>query len=59
MYLLLSYKNMNVICYLQIGMQASAEVSVGLHVGDVVTVEVEEAHPRDDFLTLREVVEWE
>lgn len=40
-------------------MQASAEVSVGLHVGDVVTVEVEEAHPRDDFLTLREVVEWE
>lgn len=47
------------ILLMEIGMQASAEVSVGLHVGDVVTVEVEEAHPRDDFLTLREVVEWE
>lgn len=57
MYFLLSYKR-NCIYYLQVGMQASAEVSVGLHIGDVVKVQVEEAHPRDDFLSLKEVDEW-
>ncbi|KAG5550238.1 hypothetical protein RHGRI_015261 [Rhododendron griersonianum] len=46
------------ILLVEVGMQASAEVSVGLHIGDVVKVQVEEAHPRDDFLSLKEVDEW-
>ena len=37
-------------------MQASAKVSVGLQIGDEVQVQVEEAHPRDDVLSLKEVV---
>lgn len=46
-----------IIDYLQIGLQTSAWVSVGLHIGDEVQVQVEEAHPRDDVLSLRVVVE--
>ncbi|XP_057460949.1 ribonuclease II, chloroplastic/mitochondrial isoform X2 [Actinidia eriantha] len=41
----------------EVGMQASAKVSVGLQIGDEVQVQVEEAHPRDDVLSLKEVVE--
>ncbi|KAL6977452.1 hypothetical protein U1Q18_026252 [Sarracenia purpurea var. burkii] len=40
----------------EIGMQASAWVSVGVQIGDEVEVQVEEAHPRDDVLSLKEVV---
>lgn len=40
---------------LQVGFQASAWVSVGKQVGDEVEVRVEEAHPRDDVLSLKEV----
>lgn len=39
----------------QVGLQASASVSVGVKVGDEVKVQVEEAHPRDDILSLKEV----
>lgn len=41
---------------LQVGLQASAWVSVGSQIGDEVLVRVEEAHPRDDLLFLKEVV---
>ncbi|KAF5195406.1 Ribonuclease ii protein [Thalictrum thalictroides] len=41
---------------MEVGMQASAWVSVGTHVGDEVEVKVEEAHPRDDVLFLKEVI---
>ena len=41
---------------LQVGLQASAWVSVGTQVGDEIEVKVEEAHPRDDVLFLNEVV---
>ena len=40
----------------QVGLQASAWVSVGTQVGDEVEVQVEEAHPRDDVLSLKEVI---
>ena len=39
----------------QVGIQASAAVSVGNLIGDEVEVVVEEAHPRDDVLSLKEV----
>ncbi|KAJ9548088.1 hypothetical protein OSB04_020631 [Centaurea solstitialis] len=42
---------------LEVGFQASAWVSIGSHVGDEVVVRVEEAHPRDDILALKEVVQ--
>lgn len=45
--------------HLQVGVQASAWVSVGVQVGDEVEVRVEEAHPRDDVLSLKEVVKAE
>lgn len=38
------------------GLQTSAWVSVGKQIGDEVTVRVEAAHPRDDILSLKEVV---
>lgn len=41
---------------LQVGLQASAWVSIGAQVGDEVEVQVEEAHPRDDVLSLKEVI---
>ncbi|OWM82301.1 hypothetical protein CDL15_Pgr001875 [Punica granatum] len=40
----------------EVGHQASAWVSVGTQVGDEVIVRVEESHPRDDFLSLKEAV---
>ncbi|XWS59822.1 hypothetical protein CRYUN_Cryun08bG0155000 [Craigia yunnanensis] len=40
----------------EVGLQASAWVSVGTQVGDEVEVKVEEAHPRDDVLFLKEVI---
>ncbi|KAL3531809.1 hypothetical protein ACH5RR_005330 [Cinchona calisaya] len=43
------------ILLLEVGLQASASVSVGVEVGDEVKVRVEEAHPRDDVLSLKEV----
>lgn len=39
----------------QIGIQASASVSVGNLIGDEIEVVIEEAHPRDDVLSLKEV----
>lgn len=41
---------------LQVGLQAAAWVSVGAQIGDEVEVNVEEAHPRDDIIYLKEVV---
>ena len=41
---------------LQVGFQASAWVSLGAQIGDEVMVKVEEAHPRDDVIFLKEVV---
>lgn len=43
-------------CFSQVGHQASAWVSVGTQVGDEVIIRVEESHPRDDFLSLKEVI---
>ncbi|KAJ7961411.1 ribonuclease II, chloroplastic/mitochondrial [Quillaja saponaria] len=40
----------------EVGHQASAWVSVGRQIGDEIEVKVEEAHPRDDVLSLKEVV---
>ncbi|KAL7195309.1 hypothetical protein ACSBR1_035517 [Camellia fascicularis] len=41
----------------EVGIQASACVSVGVQIGDEVEVQVAEAHPRDDVLSLKEVVQ--
>ncbi|XP_031102806.1 ribonuclease II, chloroplastic/mitochondrial [Ipomoea triloba] len=43
------------ILLLEIGTQASVWVSTGVQIGDEVEVRVEEAHPRDDILCLKEV----
>ncbi|KAF5737173.1 ribonuclease II chloroplastic/mitochondrial [Tripterygium wilfordii] len=40
----------------EVGLQASAWVSVGTQIGDEVQVQVEEALPRDDVLSLKEVL---
>ncbi|KAL4605067.1 hypothetical protein ACB092_09G001700 [Castanea dentata] len=40
----------------EVGFQASAWVSVGAQIGDEVEVRVDEAHPRDDFISLKEVI---
>ncbi|CAA7395821.1 unnamed protein product [Spirodela intermedia] len=40
---------------LEVGIQASALLSLGIQVGDEIYVLVMEAHPRDDILLLREV----
>ncbi|XP_057459032.1 ribonuclease II, chloroplastic/mitochondrial isoform X2 [Lotus japonicus] len=40
----------------EVGFQASAWVSLGAQIGDEVMVKVEEAHPRDDVIFLKEVV---
>ncbi|XP_050211898.1 ribonuclease II, chloroplastic/mitochondrial [Mercurialis annua] len=40
----------------EVGFQATAWASIGAHVGDEIQVKVEEAHPRDDFLSLKEAV---
>ncbi|KDO37361.1 hypothetical protein CISIN_1g034382mg [Citrus sinensis] len=40
----------------EVGLQATAWVSVGAQIGDEVEVKVEEAHPRDDIIYLKEVV---
>ncbi|KAG6643190.1 hypothetical protein CIPAW_09G193400 [Carya illinoinensis] len=47
---------MDLLAHYQVGFQASASVSVGLHIGDEIEVWVEEAHPRDDYLALKEVI---
>ncbi|CAM8913822.1 unnamed protein product [Rhodiola kirilowii] len=39
----------------EVGLQSSAWVSVGKQIGDEVEVRVEESHPRDDILSLKEV----
>ena len=39
---------------MQVGIQGSAWVSLGVQVGDEVKVVVEEAHPRDDVLIFKE-----
>lgn len=41
----------------EVGFQASAWVSVGSQIGDEVVVRVEEADPRDDSLSLKEIVQ--
>ncbi|KAJ6814303.1 ribonuclease II, chloroplastic/mitochondrial isoform X1 [Iris pallida] len=38
----------------EVGIQASASVSLGKHIGDELEVIVEEAHPRDDVLLVKE-----
>ncbi|KAL3839520.1 hypothetical protein ACJIZ3_024111 [Penstemon smallii] len=43
------------ILLLEVGLQASSWISVGVRVGDEVKVQVESAHPRDDVLTFKEV----
>ncbi|KAG8376904.1 hypothetical protein BUALT_Bualt09G0112700 [Buddleja alternifolia] len=43
------------ILLMEVGVQASVWVSVGVQIGDEVKVKVEEAHPRDDVLTFKEV----
>lgn len=40
---------------IQVGLQASAWVSVGVNIGDQVEVKVDESHPRDDVLSFKEV----
>ncbi|KAJ9180716.1 hypothetical protein P3X46_008929 [Hevea brasiliensis] len=40
----------------EVGFQASAWVSVGRHIGDEIQVQVEEAHARDDIVSLKEVI---
>lgn len=40
---------------LQVGVQAIAIVSDGKKVGDEIKVTIDEAHPRDDVLSVREV----
>lgn len=40
---------------IEVGIQASASVSVGNLIGDELEVVIEEAHPRDDVLSLKEV----
>lgn len=40
---------------LQVGVQASASVSVGTQIGDEIKVVIDEAHPRDDILTVSEI----
>ncbi|CAL2268072.1 unnamed protein product [Prunus armeniaca] len=44
------------ILLVEVGLQSSVWVSVGADVGDEVLVRVEEAHPRDDVLFLKEIV---
>lgn len=46
----------NELLYVQVGYQAFAWVSVGTQIGDEVEVQVEEAHPRDDVLSLKEAI---
>ncbi|KAH8506140.1 hypothetical protein H0E87_013102 [Populus deltoides] len=38
----------------EVGLQATAWVSLGTQIGDEVQVRVEEAHPRDDIISLKE-----
>ncbi|GAA0178762.1 exoribonuclease [Lithospermum erythrorhizon] len=40
---------------IEVGLQASAWVSVGVQIGDKIQLEVEESHPRDDILSLKEI----
>ncbi|KAL1330760.1 hypothetical protein HN51_048016 [Arachis hypogaea] len=40
----------------EVGLQASTWVSVGTQVGDEILVKVEESHPRDDIICLKEVI---
>ncbi|XP_068341305.1 ribonuclease II, chloroplastic/mitochondrial-like [Pyrus communis] len=44
------------ILLVEVGLQSSVWVSVGAQIGDEVLVRIEEAHPRDDVLLLKEVV---
>ncbi|KAK8685417.1 hypothetical protein V6N13_041419 [Hibiscus sabdariffa] len=48
-----------VLFLVEVGLQASAWVSAGSQVGDEVEVQVEEAHPHDDVISLKEVVRAE
>lgn len=41
---------------MQVGFQATAWVSVGTQIGDEVMVKVDESHPRDDIIHVKEVV---
>ena len=50
-----SVKKLMMMYSFQVGLQASASMSIGVEVGDEVKVQVEEAHPRDDILSLKEV----
>lgn len=52
-----SMQVMNYYDSLQVGFQASAWVSVGSQIGDEVLVQVDEADPRNDVLSLKEIVQ--
>ncbi|MBA0830359.1 hypothetical protein Goarm_014897, partial [Gossypium armourianum] len=52
--LILRFIKDRIAALLLVGLQASAWVSIGSQVGDEVEVQVEEAHPRDDVLYLKE-----
>ncbi|MBA0684467.1 hypothetical protein Goari_026052 [Gossypium aridum] len=54
--LILRFIKDRIAALLLVGLQASAWVSIGSQVGDEVEVQVEEAHPRDDVLYLKEVL---
>ncbi|XP_042476524.1 ribonuclease II, chloroplastic/mitochondrial isoform X2 [Macadamia integrifolia] len=41
---------------MEVGIQASVWVSMGIQIGDEIEVKVDEAHPRDDVLSLKEVI---
>ncbi|KAL4296653.1 hypothetical protein GQ457_12G009740 [Hibiscus cannabinus] len=48
-----------VLFLVEVGLQASVWVSAGSQIGDEVEVQVEEARPRDDVISLKEVVRAE
>lgn len=41
----------------QVGIQVTADVSTGKQVGDELRVIIVEAHPRDDILLVKEVID--
>ncbi|CAH9074436.1 unnamed protein product [Cuscuta europaea] len=41
---------------LEVGIEANVWVSIGKQIGDELEVQVEEAHPRDDILSLKETL---
>lgn len=42
---------------MKVGLQASVWVSVGVQIGDEVKVRVEDANPREDVISFKEIIE--